>query len=64
MKNSIFVTIIVSKDFIMNSMWQGIIIGWFVFVAVIYLWLVLDMMYYSKNVKNKLHSLKTAITEE
>ncbi len=64
MKNSIFVTIIVSKDFIMNSMWQGIIIGWFVFVAVIYLWLVLDMMYYSKNVKNKLRSLKTAITEE
>ena len=48
----------------MNSMWQGIIIGWFVFVAVIYLWLVLDMMYYSKNVKNKLRSLKTAITEE
>lgn len=64
MKNSIFVTIIVSKDFIMNSMWQGIIIGWFVFVVVIYLWLVLDMMYYSKNVKNKLRSLKTAITEE
>lgn len=64
MKNSIFVTIIVSKGFIMNSVWEGIIIGWVVFIAVIYLWLVLDMMYYSKNVKSKLRNLKSAITEE
>lgn len=64
MKNSIFVAVFLSKDFIMNNMWEWIIIGWLVFVAIIYLWLILDMMYYSKNVKNKLRNLKSVITEE
>lgn len=48
----------------MSNVCVGILIGWFAFVVLIYLWLIIDTMYYSHNMKNKLRKFKNVITEE
>jgi len=48
-------------DFIQK---QPLLVGWLIFVVLIYLYVYLDYMYYRHNIKNKLKQAYEAITEE
>lgn len=61
MKFCIFV-----NEFIFYTMenYYCILVGWLSFVAVVYIWAIIDDIYYAHNVKDKLKKVKKAITEE
>ena len=41
-----------------------ILVGWLSFVTVIYIWAIVDDIYYAHNVKDKLKKVKKVIPEE